>query len=138
MILQSVNEAIKNGMKSGLKSEVLSLKSLKSALEKNSFEKSPKKDLDVVVGYRNMLVKSLDQYVGKFDKLKEIEVEIKLVERFLPKQLSEYEVLVMVSEVKAGLGEKANVGSMMKILKQKTQGSFNGKRLSELVRESLQ
>ena len=137
MILSKLNEDIKTSMKSGNGFRVSTLKGLKASLESNSKDKNPKTDLQVVIQYKNMLMKALDQYIGKFDKMKEINSEIKVISDYLPKEMTKDEVLKLIREVKKDLGDKVNMGLMMKELKPKTEGRFNGKELSLLVKESL-
>lgn len=137
MILSKLNEDIVSSMKNGNGFRVSTLKGLKASLESNSKDKNPKTELQVVVQYKNMLNKSLDQYVGKFDKMKEINKEITVVSEYLPKEMTKDEVLSLINEVKSKLGDKANMGVIMKTLKPKTEGRFNGKELSLLVKESL-
>jgi uncharacterized protein YqeY len=137
MILSKLNEDIISSMKSGNGFRVSTLKGLKSALESNSKDKNPKTELQVAVQYKNMLTKALDQYMGKFDKMKEINSELKVISEYLPKEMSVDEVMKLISEVKLELGDNVNMGMMMKALKPKTEGKFNGKELSKLVKESL-
>lgn len=137
MILSKLNEDIKTSMKSGNGFRVSTLKGLKASLESNSKDKNPKTELQVVVQYKNMLTKALDQYVGKFDKMKEINSELKVIAEYLPQEMTKDEVLKLINEVKNELGDKANMGVIMKTLKPKTEGRFNGKELSMLVKQSL-
>lgn len=137
MILLKLNEDIKISMKAGNGLRVSTLKGLKSSLESNSKDKNPKGELQVVIQYKNMLAKALDQYVGKFDKMKEINSELKIISEYLPKEMSKDEVLVLINKTLSELGDNANMGTMMKELKPATEGKFNGKELSKLVKESL-
>jgi hypothetical protein len=134
MILDQVNEKIKVNMKSGNPFVVTTLKGLKSELETNSKMVKPVSEMDVVILYKNKLVKSLDAYVGKFDKQKEIQSELDIVQEFLPKQMSDDTVDSLIKEAGSGLGDNANMGSIMKAISPIVKGKYDGKKLCERVK----
>ena len=137
MILAQVNEAIKTNMKAGKPSVVSALRSLKAELESNHKAKKPQQELEVVVAYKNKLSKALDAYVGKFDKQKEIQFEINIVQEYLPKQMSDASVDALIQEAIEALGENKNMGAVMKAVAPLTKGKYDGKRLSQRVQEAL-
>lgn len=66
--------------------------------------------------------------------------ERELYERFLPKQLDAEQLKKHISDIHAGVvstGEKADVGSIMKYLKQRFDGQFDGKLAASLIKEEL-
>ena len=66
--------------------------------------------------------------------------ERELYERFLPKQLSADELKNHITAIHAGLvstGEKADVGSIMRYLKKRFDGQFDGKLAAALIKEEL-
>ena len=137
MILAQVNDAIKQNMKSKNVFVVSALKSLKAELENNLKDKSPKPEIDVVVAYKNKLVKAQDAYMGKFGMMQQIQKEIDVVAQYLPEQMSEATVLELIKEAVDGLGDNKNMGMVMKAVVPLTKGKFDGKRLSQLVKEAL-
>jgi uncharacterized protein len=63
------------------------------------------------------------------------EEEARIVQQYLPPQLDEDEVRVMVREAIAG--GAANLGAVMKEVSPRTRGRFEGKELNRIVREEL-
>ena len=67
------------------------------------------------------------------------EKEIEIYKRYQPEQLTEEKVIVIIEEtIKAvGATSKKDMGNVMKVVTGQTKGLFDGKRVSELVRERL-
>ena len=63
------------------------------------------------------------------------EEEAKILQDYLPEQLSEDEVRAMVREAIAGGAN--DLGAVMKVLMPRTRGRFEGRELSRLAREEL-
>jgi len=70
------------------------------------------------------------------DKEKE---EIEIYKRYQPKQLTEGEVVAIIEEAiqLVGATSKKDLGNVMRVVTVKTKGLFDGKRVSELVRDKL-
>lgn len=138
MILEKVSEEVKKGMKAGNKEKVLALKNLKAELENNLKEKKPKDELEVVTSYKNKLVKAKGAYQGMKEKEAEIEREITFVKEYLPEQMSDQAVDSLIKDVIKGLGEKKNMGLVMKAVVPLTKGKYDGSKLSQRVLAQLQ
>ncbi|MBI4411461.1 MAG: GatB/YqeY domain-containing protein, partial [Deltaproteobacteria bacterium] len=84
---------------------------------------------------------SIDQFKkgNRDDLIKKEEDEIRVIEGFLPKQLSEGELDSLIAEAMSTTGAKGpkDMGLVMKTLKEKTAGRANGKLLSEKVKNAL-
>ena len=67
------------------------------------------------------------------------EVELVILQSFLPEQLSEDEVRELVDSVVTELGANSmkDMGGVMKLLTEKTRGRADGKLVSELVKKRL-
>lgn len=67
------------------------------------------------------------------------EAELLIVQSFLPEQLSEEDVRVLVDSVVTELGATSmkDMGGVMKVLTEKTRGQADGKLVSELVKARL-
>ena len=78
-----------------------------------------------------------DQFraAGRAELADKEEAEAKLLQGYLPPQLSEDEVRALVRDAVAG-GAK-DVGGVMKQVMPKTKGKFDGKELNRIVREEL-
>lgn len=77
---------------------------------------------------------------NRADLIEKGEAEVKLLESFLPKQMSEDEVRELVNQVIAetGASSPADMGKVMKALMGRVQGKAPGDLVSRVVRESLQ
>ena len=66
-------------------------------------------------------------------------LEIEIYKRYQPEQLTEDKVVTIIEEAikLVGATSKKDLGNVMKIVVSQTKGLFDGKRVSELVREKL-
>ena len=66
-------------------------------------------------------------------------LEIEIYKRYQPEQLTEDKVVTIIEEAikLVGATSKKDLGNVMKIVVGQTKGLFDGKRVSELVREKL-
>ena len=135
-MLDKINSQIKEAMKSKQKERLEALRYLKSMLMENDTSKSPKDPMDVTISHHKKLQASMEQYPDGHEQKDKISNEIKIIEEFLPKQLTEDEVKAIILEIKSNL-ENPNMGAIMKELSPKIKGSFNGKIASQLVKEAL-
>ncbi len=80
------------------------------------------------------------QQASRTDLIAETEKEIKILEGFLPRQLSEDELTHLVIEAiqETGASGLADTGRVMKALMPKIQGRAPGDRVSQVVRKVLQ
>lgn len=76
---------------------------------------------------------------GREDIVKQIEEEIEVLSKYLPKQLSinEIEDLVNNAVIEVGATSSRDMGKVMQFLKKDTAGRCDGKLLSEIVKEKL-
>jgi uncharacterized protein YqeY len=77
---------------------------------------------------------------GSRDKIRaEEEMKLQLMESYLPQQLSDSELAVLVTEAirEAGAGIPSDVGKVMKILMPRIAGRAEGRRASSLVSQRL-
>ncbi|MPM43905.1 putative protein YqeY [bioreactor metagenome] len=67
------------------------------------------------------------------------EAEIKVLEQFLPKQLSDEELKAIITSAVAEVGASsmADMGKVMKVVIPKVQGQASSDRISGLVKELL-
>ena len=76
---------------------------------------------------------------GREENAQEEEKTLAVYQKYLPKQLSEDEVKALIEEIKAQVGAQGpkDMGKIMKELTPKTKGRFDGRRVSDLVKEAL-
>lgn len=76
---------------------------------------------------------------GREDLVEQINKEIEILSEYLPEQLSEAEITILVEEAilaTSAIGMR-DMGKVMGALKEKTQGKADGKLVSDIVKEKL-
>lgn len=76
---------------------------------------------------------------GREDLVNQIKEEISYLEKYLPKQLTEEEITVIVKEIISELGATTmkDMGKVMKAAKEKMGVSADGKTINKVVKENL-
>lgn len=133
---ERVSAEIIAAMKAKDKTRLNVLRYLKKLFIENDTSKSPIDELDIVISHAKKTKDSLTLYPESTDQHQEILAELKIMDEYLPKQLSEAEVVSLIKEIKAGLATP-NMGLIMKELSAKIKGQFDGKRATELVKENI-
>ena len=143
MSLQNkIDEDLKSAMVSKDADRLSVLRMLKSAVKYGAIEKKQAElsDADVLQVIQKQ-IKQRRESIEQFSKGARADLaakeakEAEILERYLPKQLSEAELAQFVTaEVKtAGAASKKDFGRMMKILTEKLKGQADAKRVSEIL-----
>ena len=74
---------------------------------------------------------------GRADLVEETKAEMAVLEKYMPKQLTEDEVRQIVTDTIKGQ-EGLQMGAVMKLVMPKVQGRTDGRVVSQIVREILQ
>src|SRR5215208_354551 len=139
-ILEQVQDDVKTAMKAGEKERVGQLRMIVYALQAEekegtgneiaALQRERKRRLDAAEALREG---------GRTDQAEGEEAEAKLIEGYLPEQLSDEELSELVAGAveEAGASEPKDMGGVMKVLMPKVGGRADGKRVSALVREKL-
>jgi uncharacterized protein len=149
MLQQRIDSDLKDAMRAKDATRLGVLRMLKSALKYAAIEKSGADgelgDADSIQVIRKQAKQRQDS-IESFEKggraelaAKETE-ELKILNSYLPQQLSEGELSQLVRETIASLGatSKAQMGAVMKELQAKVGGRADGKTLSQEVQKQLQ
>jgi uncharacterized protein len=139
-ILEQVQEDVKTAMKAGERERVGQLRMLVNALQAE--EKEGKGD--EVAALQRERKRRLDAAEalsegGRGEQAEVEEGEAKLIESYLPEQLSDDELEQLVSSAveESGASEPKDMGGVMKVLMPKVGGRADGKRVSAAVKEKL-
>jgi uncharacterized protein len=139
-ILEQVQDDVKAAMKAGEKDKVGQLRMIVNALQMEekegkgdeiaALQRERKRRLDAVEAYREG---------GRDEQADAEEAEAKLIEGYLPEQLSDDELEQLVADAveESGATEAKDMGNVMKVLMPKIGGKADGKRVSAAVREKL-
>ena len=143
-----IDADIKVAMLAGEKTLVTTLRGLKSAILNVEVAKGlretglPDSEItDILAKEAKKRQESADMYIqGNSKERADAELQEKaIIERYLPKQLSEQEIQQIINEVTAELGTSVQqMGQIIGAVKVKTSGSADGAIIAKLVKEKLQ
>jgi uncharacterized protein len=144
---QQIDSDIKTAMLAKNKDELTALRSVKSLILLAETEKGGSGDISQEVENK-LLMKAakqrkesaeIFQKEGRNDLAKKELLELEVVSRYLPKQLSESEVEAELKKVIEQVGAKGpqDMGKVMGVATKQLAGKADGKMISELVKKLL-
>ena len=149
MIKQTIDQDIKSAMLSGDKRTVNALRNLKSAILSAEIATGKRdeglNDQEVIGLFQKELKKRAEAAVlyeqgGNQEQADEEHFEETVIQKYLPKQLSETEVGALIDEAINELGIELNNQAMGKIIaavKEKSGGAADGALIARMVKERL-
>ena len=145
MLKEKLLEDLKNSMKEKnvvRKNVVQMIRAAILQKEKdNQIELSDEEIMQIIAKEAKTRKDALPDYEksGREDLIKEVKEEIAIIEEYLPKQLTEEEILPIIQEIinKTGASSIKDMGKVMKKKKKKLGVSTDGKTISECVKELL-
>ncbi len=140
-----IEDALKGAMKERNTARVSGLRMVRSALQYRAIEKrAPLTDaeaIQVLSTQAKQRRESIDQFraAGRIDLLAKEEAELGVIQEFLPRELSQPELLdaVRLAVAEAGASGPQDLGKVMGILMERVRGRADGKRVNEAVRAAL-
>ena len=136
MVKERITKEINDAMKSGDKLRVSVLRMVLADII--NIEKTGKdfKHIDIIRGYAKKLKKAIEEYkrLHLQDKIVSFNEELKIVEEFLPKQMSDEELKKVVIEL-LDSEKPADMGMAMKLVMGKYKEVADGKKVQALVKE---
>ena len=120
-----IQEDMKNAMRSGLKDELKVIRLILSSIKQIEIDKKITiDDDDQILDILNKMVKQRRDSISQFQKgeredLAQIEIdEIKIINRYLPEELSESELVSIISDAieESNAEDIKNMGSVMSII----------------------
>ena len=139
-ILEQVQEDVRTAMKAGERERAAALRMVVDALQQDAklgdgdevavLQRERKKRLEAADAYRDG---------GRGEQADTEQSEAKLIEAYLPEQLSDEELgeLVSAAIAETGATEQSQMGQVMSAVMPKVGGRADGKRVSQVVRERL-
>jgi len=142
---EKLDEDLKSAMRAKDSLRMNTVRALKSAVKYREIELMKPLDDAGILGVMATEIKrrrdSVEQYRAgnRADLADKEEAEIKILQEFLPQQLTAAEVEAKVVEVIARVGAQGpkDMGAVMKALLPEVQGRADGKVVSELVKQRL-
>ena len=141
-LLEKINQDMKQAMRAKDEARLSAIRMLKSAVQYARLEKpsaggviSDAEIMQVIQKKIKQHRESIQQFVGagRQELASKEENEARILEAYLPKQISDEELKRIVEESvrEQGASTKKDFGRMMKYLNEKLSGSADNKRLSE-------
>lgn len=144
---QQIDTDIKNAMKAKNKEELGALRSIKSMILLAESEKgaedilSQDSEMKLLVKAAKQRKESAETYRenGRDDLADAELVELEVIERYLPKQMSEEELTEKIKEIiaKVGASGPQDMGKVMGVATKDLAGKADGKVISQLVKQLL-
>ena len=137
-------EAMKGAMKARDSLRLSTIRMARTALKNAEIEARQELDAAAAIKILSTLVKqrreAADAYRETRPELAEKEeLELAVLQEFLPAQLNEAELVVLVAKAiaESGASSMKDMGAVMKLVTPQTTGRADGKLVSELVRKQL-
>jgi len=148
MLEKRIEQDLKTALLAGDRLRIDTLRSIKSALLYFKVEKgkrdsglSVEEEIAVLARESKKRTESADLYIqgGNQEKAATELAEKKIVDQYLPEQLSEDELLkIIVATIKElNVHDQSAMGKVIATVKQKTGGAANGGLIARLVKENL-
>lgn len=145
-LLEKINSHIKEAMKGGDSFKVGTLRMVVSAIQNREIEKrakssDPLTEEEIIEVLRREVKKrreSIEIYgnAGRGDLKEKEELELKIIQSYLPAELTEDEIEIIVTEI-ISRGEK-EFGKIMKTVKEQIGGRADGRLVSDIVKKHLE
>ena len=146
-VLSNLSEEIKNAMREKDSLKLESLRAIKSALILAQTASGADADLNEEASIKLLqrLVKQRKESAliykeqGRNDLAEPEEAQAKIIASFLPEQLSEEEVIKVVSEVNSPTGAEGikDMGKVMGVTSKKLAGKAEGRLIADIVKKKL-
>ena len=145
MILDEIKNLLKESMKNGDKKTVLATRNILEKIKKEQVDSKKEINENAIIKIIAKHAKQLRESIVQFEKGNRLDLadkekeELLIAEKFLPEQLNEEDVKVIVLETIQELNatQMSDMGKVMKNVLDKTKGMADGKIVSNLVRENL-
>ncbi|MAV48425.1 MAG: glutamyl-tRNA amidotransferase [Pelagibacteraceae bacterium] len=148
-IFENVNNALSESLKSKQSDRVLTLRAIVSAKKDKEIEKRTQDKKDVtdedMISILNKMLKQRKESVEMYQKASRQDLvdkentEIKIIEEFLPQQLSQEEVQKVCNEVISNVGASSlkDMGKVMAVLKEKYLGKMDFSLAGKILKDKL-
>jgi len=142
---EKLNEDIKAAMKAREAERLAALRLMLSAVKQREVDERITLDDAGVVSVVEKMIKQRKDSIAQYEKAARQDLadkekyEISVIEAYLPKQLSQAEVEVVVAEAIASTGAKspADMGKVMGVVKPKLAGKADMGKVSGMVKQKL-
>jgi len=141
-----INNDLKEAMKSGDKIRLATIRSLRALIldfEKSGVgrEQTEEEEIALLTSAAKKRKESIEQFrnAGREELAEKEEAELKIINEYLPKQLSDEELLEQISSLAQGIGakEKSDFPKLMPLAAKTFKGKADGRKIKEIVDKIL-
>ncbi|MBC5637251.1 MULTISPECIES: GatB/YqeY domain-containing protein [Ornithinibacillus] len=145
-LLTQLNDDMKQAMKSKDKEKLSVIRMVKASLQNESIklgksDLSEDEELSILSREMKQRKDSLQEFksAGRDDLVEKLETEIKIIQEYMPKQLSDEELSAIIQETiqETGASSKKDMGKVMSAVMPKVKGKADGSKINKLVQEFL-
>lgn len=142
---EQLNQDMKTAMKGKQTERLSTIRQLRSAIKNKEIELRQELDDTTILAVISTLVKQRRESAELYrnndrpELADKEEAELAVLQGYLPAQLSEDELRLLVAEVIAETGAASikDIGKVMPVVMTKTKGSAEGRMVNQIVRELL-
>lgn len=145
MIKEEIQKAVINAMKGKRATELKVLRFILSLLQYDEINKQKKLTEEETVSVMRREINKRKEAIELFKRGKRLELvadeeaQIKLIERYLPKKMSEADIEKLIDEVLASTDKSmANMGKIMGEVMTQLKGRADGAKVANMVKNKLQ
>ena len=145
MVLDAIKNQLKESMKNGDKKTVLATRNILEKIKKEQVDSKEEINENTIIKIIAKHAKQLRESIVQFEKGNRLDLaekekeELLIAEKFLPAQLNEEDIKIIVLKTiqELNASQMSDMGRVMKNVLDKTKGMADGKIISNLVRENL-
>ena len=143
---EKINNDLKEAMKSGDKIRLATIRSLRALIldfEKSGVgrEQTEEEEIALLTSAAKKRKESIEQFrkAGRDELAEKEEAELKIINEYLPKQLSDDELLEQISSLAEEIGakEKSDFPKLMPLAAKTFKGKADGRKIKEIVDKIL-
>ncbi len=141
-----INNDLKDAMRSGDKLRLSTIRSLRALIlnfEKSGVgrEQTSDEELELLTSAAKKRKESIEQFnnAGRIELAEKEEAELKIINEYLPKPLSDEELFTEISSLAKEIGavEKSDFRKLMPLAAKNLKGRADGKKIKEIVEKIL-
>lgn len=145
-LLECIEADLKESLKSANKTRVSVLRMIKASIKNREIDKgSPLTDeeiIEVLASLAKQRRESIEEFrrAGRNDLVEQEEEELSVLQSYMPKQLSEDELVNLIRNAieETGATSSRDIGKVMKLIMPRVKGRADGKVVNQKVSEILQ
>lgn len=142
---EQILEDLKNAMKSKNKEELMVIRMLKGAIQMEELNKKKELNDEEIIGLVAKQIKIRKESINEFvkgdrqDLIENAKNEIKILEKYLPKQLTKEEALAVIEKAFNEINPTSikDMGKIMKQITPEIKGRYDMQEVSQIIKNRL-